>query len=96
VKELIEAVAIEGTGLKVVLSPTLPIELPTLAVATAIRALDRYPFLDRVAVLSGATEITLARGEVEQLLQPDGVTAARESDRWPQVLARAVEGFLAR
>ncbi len=96
-RELIESVAIEGTALTVALSPTLPVDVPTLAMATAIRALDRYPVLDRVTVLSGSTEITLPRGEVEQLVQPDGMAAARESsDRWRQVLARAVERLLAR
>jgi hypothetical protein len=96
VRELIESVTIEGTALTVALSPTLPVDVPTLAVATAIRALDRYAVLDRVTVRSGSTEITLARAEIEELAQPDGVAAARESDRWRQVLARAVERFLAR
>jgi len=95
VRELIESVTIDGMALTVALSPALPVDVPTLAVATAIRALDRYPVLDRVTVLSGATEITLSRGEVEQLVQPDGVAAARDSARWRQVLARAVERFLA-
>jgi hypothetical protein len=96
VRELVESIAIEGPALTIALSPTVPVDVPTLAVATAIRALDRYPVLDRVTVLSGATEITLSRGEVEQLVQPDGVAAAREPDRWRQVLALAVERFLAR
>ncbi len=95
-RELIESVTIEGTGLTVTLSPTLPVDVRTLAVATAIRALDRYPVLDRVTLLSGETEISLPRAEVEELVQPDGVAVARESDRWRQVLARAVERFLAR
>ena len=95
-RELIESVTIEGTALTVALSPTLPVDVPTLAVATAIRALDRYPVLDRVTVRSGSTEIGLSRGEVEQLVQPDDVAAAGEPDRWRHVLARAVERFLAR
>ena len=95
-RELIESVTIEGTALTVALSPTLPVDVPTLAVATAIRALDRYPVLDRVTVRSGSTEIGLSRGEVEQLVQPDDVVAAGEPDRLRHVLARAVERFLAR
>jgi hypothetical protein len=96
VKELIESVAVEGMALTVTLSPTLPVDVPMLAVATAIRALDRYPVLDRVTVRSGSTEVGLSRGEIEQLVQPDDVAAAREPDRWRQVLVRAVERFLAR
>jgi hypothetical protein len=96
VKGVIESVAIERTALTVTLSPTLPVDIPTLAVATAIRALDRYPVLDCVTVRSGSTEIGLSRGEVEHLVQPDAVAAAREPDRWRQVLARAVERFLAK
>jgi hypothetical protein len=95
-KELIESVAIEGAGLTVTLSSTLPVDVRALAVATAIRALDRYPVLDRVIVRSGTTEIALPRAEVERLVQPDSVAVARESDRWRQMLARAVERFLAR
>lgn len=95
-RELIESVAIEGTALTVALAPAVPVDLSTLAVATAVRALDRYPVLDRVTVLSGSTEITLRRGEVEQLVLPDGVAAARQPDRWRQVLARAVERFRVR
>lgn len=95
-RELVESVAIEGVALTVALSPTLPVDVPTLAVATAIRALDRYPVLDRITVRSGATEIGLSRGEVEHLVQPDDVAAAREPNRWRQMLARAVERFLAR
>jgi hypothetical protein len=96
VRNLIESVAIEGTALTVALSPAVPVDVPTLAVATAIRALDRFPVLDHVTLLSGSTEITLRRGEVEQLVQPDGVAAAREPDRWREVLARAVERFRVR
>jgi hypothetical protein len=96
VRELVESVAIEGMALTVVLSPTLPVDVPTLAVATAIRALDRYPILDRVTVRSGAAEIGLSRVEVEHLVQPDDVAAAREPDRWRPMLARAVTRFLAR
>lgn len=95
-RELVESVAIEGMVLTVALSPTLPVDVPTLAVATAIRALDRYPILDRVTVRSGSTEIGLSRGEVEHLVQPDDVAAAREPDRWRPMLARTVERFLAR
>jgi hypothetical protein len=95
-RELIESIAIEGTALTVNLAATLPVDLPTLAVATASRALDRYPVLDRVTVLSGSTKIGLSREEVEHLLQPDGVAAAKESARWQQVLARAVERYLAK
>jgi len=96
VTKLIESVAIEGTALTVALSPAVPVDVQTLAVATAIRALDRYPVLDRVTLLSGPTEITLGRGEVEELVQPDGVAAAREPDRWREVLARAVGRFRVR
>ncbi|HET8577157.1 MAG TPA: hypothetical protein VFO18_08670 [Methylomirabilota bacterium] len=95
-RELIESVAIEGMTLTVTLSPTLPVDVPTLAVAAAIRALHRYPVLDRVTVRSGSTEVGLSRREVEQLLQPDDLAAAKEPDRWKHVLARAVERFLAR
>lgn len=94
-KELIESIAIEGTALTVTLSSTLPVDVPTLAVATAIRTLHRYPVLERVTVRSGPTEIGLSRGEVEQLVQPDAVIVPREPDRWRQVLARAVERLLA-
>ncbi len=95
-RELVESVAVEGMALTVALSPTLPVDVPTLAVATAIRAFDRYPILDRVTVRSGSTEIGLSRGEIEHLVQPDDVAAAREPDRWRQMLTRTVERFLAR
>ena len=92
-RELIESVAIEGVALTVTLSPALPVDVPTLAVATAIRALHRYPVLDRVTVRSGSTDLSLSRQEVERLVEPDDLAAAKEPDRWRQVLPRAVDRF---
>lgn len=92
-REQVEGLTLEGTTLRVAVREPLPVDLPTLAVATAIRVLDRYAVLDRVTVTAPATEVSLTRDEVERLLRPEGFAALREWGRWRQVLARAVQAY---
>jgi hypothetical protein len=72
----------------------LPAERATLAVASALRVLDRFPALDGLTLASGGVEVTLRRVDVERLLAPDGFPALGDRGRWPQVLARAVRRYL--
>lgn len=94
-REQIDGLTLEGTTLRVAVREPLPLDLPTLAVATAIRILERFPVFDRVTVTTHTAEVSLTRDEVERLLRPEGFAALREWGRWRQVLARAVQGYTA-
>jgi len=93
VREQIEALTLEGPVLRVTARPPVAAELPLLAIATAIRVFERYPVLDRLILTVGSAEISLSREEVEGLLGPEGLGAAREWGQWSQVLAQAVQTY---
>lgn len=91
-----ERVTLEGGTVLVSAGGPLPADLPTLAVAVAIRVLGRFAALDTVRLATAAGEAQLTRTEVEELLAPEGFAALQERGRWPQVLARAVRRHLDR
>ncbi len=94
-KELIQSIGLDGTTLTVTVRATLPVNGPALAAATALRVFERYPVMDRVALVVGATEISMSRRQVERVLHPDGFAVLKERGRWRQILARIVQGLLA-
>jgi hypothetical protein len=79
--------------LRVVAPDPLPAERDTLAVATAIRVLERFPALEGFVLLGGGGEASLTRADVERLLAPLGFAALRDRGRWRQVPARAVQRY---
>jgi hypothetical protein len=91
VRAWVDAVSLVGPALRVTAPGRLPAERHTLAVATAIRVFERFQALAELTLAGEDGEVTLARGEVERLLAPEGFAALRERSRWPQVLARAVQ-----
>jgi hypothetical protein len=93
VKAWVDAVKLEGATLRVIAPEPLPAERDTLAVASALRVLERFPALDGLILASGGAEVALRRAEVERLLAPDGFSALGDRSRWPQVLARAVQRY---
>jgi hypothetical protein len=87
----IGAVSLSGPILRVSLPEPLPGDSHLLAVAGAIRVLERFPALGSVVLIAGGAEVTLSRDEVERLLEPEGWSVLEDRGRWPEVLARAVE-----
>ena len=94
-KAWLDDVSLAGSTLRVSASDPLPAERDTLAVASAIRVFERFPALDGLVLVSGGSEVSLAREAVERLLAPDGFAALRDRGRWPRVLARAVRRYSA-
>lgn len=92
-KEQIDAVALEGSTLRVTAQRPLPVEPDVLAVATAIRVFERYPILDRLALVVGGAEIALSREEVERWLGPAGFASLKEWGGWRRALARAIQAY---
>ena len=90
-----ETVTLSGRTLRVVTREPLPADAATLAVASAIRVLERFPALDQVCLVAGDGEREISRQEVDRLLAPDGYAALQERGRWPQLLARAVQRYTA-
>ncbi len=87
----IDAVTLVGSTLRVIVPSPLPADRDTLAVASALRLLERFPALDGLVLVAEGGEVSLARAEVERLLAPEGFPALQDRGRWPQVLARAVQ-----
>src|SRR5262245_14409806 len=87
------AVSLAGSTLQVTAPDPLPAERATLAVACALRVVERFSALDRLGLGGAGGEISLARAEVEGWLTPDGLAALRERGRWPQLLARAIQRY---
>jgi hypothetical protein len=94
-RDLIEAVALEGTTLRVRAREPLPVDLPALLVGTAMRVFERHPVLRRVALTTPSADLSVSREEIERNLPPEGFAALREWGRWRQALARAVQAYTA-
>ncbi len=92
-KQLIEAVTLEGQIVRVSARAPLPVDAKALAIAAAIRVLDRYPALDRLALSVGGAEITVTRQEVERLLGPDGFSRLKDRDTAREALDRAIREY---
>jgi hypothetical protein len=91
VRSWIGAVSLSGPTLRVSVPEPLPADLHALAVASAVRVLERFPALGGVVLIAGGAEVTLSRDDVERLLEPEGWPSLEDRGRWPEVLARAVE-----
>jgi hypothetical protein len=92
-KQLVEAVKLEGQIVRVSARAPLPVATKTLAIAAAIRVLERYPALDRLALSVGGEEITVTRQEVEQILGPEGFARLKDRDTAREVLERAIRDY---
>jgi|RhiMetdeSRZDD1v2_1073273.scaffolds.fasta_scaffold235059_3 hypothetical protein len=92
-KQLVEAVTLEGQTVRVNARAPLPVAAKALAIAAAIRVLDRYPALDRLALSVGGADITVTRQEVEQLLGPEGFSGLKDRDTAREVLERAIREY---
>lgn len=92
-RQLIEAVALEGAEARVTVRDPLPVAPRALAAAAAIRVLDRYPALDGLTLAVGETRMTISRQDVERLLGPEGLARLKEPDGGRELLERAVREF---
>jgi hypothetical protein len=92
-KAWIEAVTLAGPTVRVSAREPLPADGVTLAVAGAIRLMERFPILDELVLAGAHGELSVTRADVERLLAPEGFSALQERPRWPQVLARAVQRY---
>ena len=93
-RELIDGIHLDGRAIRVDVRDPLPVDWPTLGLATVFRLLDRYPALTRatVARIDGAVPmITLDREEAEHLLGPGGFGVLRSKGAFRQSLARLVQ-----
>ena len=80
-KAWVESVSLEGSALRIAAPDPLPAARDTLAVASAIRALERFPALDAVILAGGGADVRVTRAEAEAFLAPDGFAALRDRDR---------------
>jgi len=92
-RQLIEAVALEGQSIRVTARDPLPVEPRALAVAAAVRVFDRYPALDRLTLAVGSQEISLSRGDVDRLLGPEGFARLKDRDGAREVMERVIHAF---
>jgi hypothetical protein len=92
-RQLIEAVRLEGQQVRVTARHPLPVAPRVLAIAAAIRVLERYPALDRLTLVVEDEQIEVSRAEVDRLLGPDGLAQLKDRDSSREVLARAVREF---
>jgi hypothetical protein len=92
-RQLIEAVALEGQSVRVTARDPLPVDVRALAVAAAVRVLERYPALDHVTLAVGSQEITLSRQDVDRLLGPDGFARLKDREAAREVLERVIRDF---
>lgn len=93
-RELIEGISLDGRTIQVDVRDPLPVDWPTLGLATALRVLDRYPALARATVARGdgvTPAISLTREEAERLLAPEGLAVVRSQGPFRQALARLVQ-----
>src|SRR5262245_50077794 len=88
-RDRIEAVVLEGQHLRVT-AREVGVEPRMLALATAVRAFEQYPVLDRVTVTVDGTEVAIGREEVHRLLGAEGFGPLRDRERFRQFLLRAV------
>jgi len=95
VKAWVDSISLTGSTLRVIAPEPLPADRATLAVASAIRVFERFPALDSLVLGGGDPEVSMTRADVERLLEPDGFAVLRDRGRWPQVLARAIQRYVA-
>lgn len=89
--ERVDAVALEGQGLRVTAREPLPVEPRALVVATAVRVFERYPLLRRLTLRAGEGEWSTTREEVDQLLAPQGgFEGVHAPDRWREFVESLV------
>jgi hypothetical protein len=90
VSAITESVALDGTALTVRLAPALPFDGRMLSAATAIRAFERYPVIDRLTIVAGAAQVTILRLHVEDLLgAPDLAALDATQRRWQGIVRLA-------
>ncbi|HEV8310584.1 MAG TPA: hypothetical protein VGW35_23220 [Methylomirabilota bacterium] len=94
-RDLIQAVVLEGQQVRVTARDPLPIEAKALAVAAAIRVFDRYPVVDRLLLTVGEDEVRLSREEVERLVGPEGFARLKDREGAREVLTRAIQAYAA-
>jgi hypothetical protein len=92
-RQLIETVTLEGQQVRVSARHPLPVAPRALAIAAAIRVLERYPALDRLTLAVGEEQIDVSRADVDRLLGPDGMAQLKDRDGAREVLERAVREF---
>ncbi len=92
-RQVMEAVTLEGPRIRVDARQPLPVPPRALAVAAAIRVFERYSALDRLTLLAGDVEVTVGREEVERLLGPEGWSRLRDRDGAREAIERAVREF---
>lgn len=94
-KARVDTVSLAGSTLRVTASEPLPADRVTLAVATAIRVFERFSALDGLLLGGSEGEVSVTRADVERLLAPDGFAVLQDRGRWPQLLARAIQRYVA-
>ncbi len=92
-RQLIEAVTLEGQNVRVSARDPLPVDPKALAVAAAIRVFERYPALDRLTLSVGNEQVTVSREEVDRLLGPDGFDRLKDRNTAREVLERAIRDY---
>jgi hypothetical protein len=92
-RQLIEAVTLEGPQVRVSARHPLPVAPRVLAIAAAIRVLERYPALDRLTLAVGEAQVEVSRADVDRLLGPDGLAQLKDRDGAREVLERAIREF---
>jgi hypothetical protein len=92
-RQLIETVTLEGQQVRVGARHPLPVGARALAMAAAIRVLERYPVLDRLTLAVGEEQVDVSRAEVDWLLGPDGMAQLKDRDGAREVLERVIREF---
>jgi hypothetical protein len=92
-RQLIETVTLEGQQVRVSARHPLPVAPRALAIAAAIRVLERYPALDRLTLAVGDEHVDVSRADVDRLLGPDGMAQLKDRDGAREVLERAIREF---
>jgi hypothetical protein len=92
-RQLIETVTLEGQQVRVSARHPLPVAPRVLAIAAAIRVLERYPALARLTLAVGEEQVDVSRAEVDRLLGPEGMAQLKDRDGARDVLERAIREF---
>jgi hypothetical protein len=92
-RQLIEAVTLEGQQVRVSARHPLPVAPRVLAIAAAIRVLERYAALDRLTLAVGEVQVDISRADVDRLLGPEGLAQLKDRDGAREVLERAIREF---
>jgi hypothetical protein len=92
-RQLIEAVTLEGQTVRVTARDPLPVKPAVLAIAAAIRVFERYPALDLLTLSVGSAEASVSRQDVDRLLGPEGFARLRDRDAAREVLKQAISDY---